>query len=129
MVGEMYESTNIITTRRFEKAMELYISATEEVTEPDDSRHSFVEMAGLDVTLKEGSTVTTCTAALGALSPGGTQQARNVRLHAGTAKPHKESRRSFHKQTDMRRKVMQTSSEASRQIECCTFPLCSPRRA
>merc|ERR1712136_501184 len=70
--GDMYESTNIIGTKQFEKAMELYNSATEEVTGPVDFRHSFVEMAGLDVTLKDGSSVTTCTAALGASFAGGT---------------------------------------------------------
>ena len=70
--GDMYESTNIIGTKQFEKAMELYNSATEEVTGAVDFRHSFVEMAGLDVTLKDGSSVTTCTAALGASFAGGT---------------------------------------------------------
>ena len=70
--GDMHESTNIIATKQFEKAMELYNSATEEVTGPEDFRHSFVEMAGLHVTLYDGSTVTTCTVALCASFASGT---------------------------------------------------------
>jgi neutral ceramidase len=70
--GDMTESTDIIATKQFKKALELYESATTEITGPIDFRHSFVEMHGLPIQLANGTVVKGCGAALGESFAAGT---------------------------------------------------------
>merc|ERR1739848_452753 len=70
--GDMFESTDIIATKQFDKAMELYKSASKEISGPIDFRHSFINMHGLPITLENGTVVKGCGAALGYAFAGGT---------------------------------------------------------
>lgn len=70
--GDNFESTDIIARKQFDKAVELYESATQEISGPIDFRHSFVQMHGLPIKLENGTTVKGCGPALGAAFAAGT---------------------------------------------------------
>lgn len=70
--GDNFESTDIIGTKQYEKAMELYKAATKEITGPIDYRHSFVEMHDLPIKLEDGTEVKGCGPALGYAFAAGT---------------------------------------------------------
>lgn len=70
--GDNFESTDIIAKKQFEMAVELYESATQEISGPIDFRHSFVQMHGLPIKLENGTIVKGCGAALGAAFAAGT---------------------------------------------------------
>lgn len=68
---DMYESTEIIGRRQYNKALEL-MQHKNVVQGPVRSRHSFVQLSHRNVTLSNGTIVHTCPAALGLSFGGGT---------------------------------------------------------
>ncbi|XP_006880455.1 PREDICTED: neutral ceramidase [Elephantulus edwardii] len=62
---DMIDSTQIIGTTIFQKAKELYDSASQEVTGPLASAHQWVNMTDVTVSLNATHTAKTCKAALG----------------------------------------------------------------
>lgn len=69
---DMFESTEIIGRRQYDRAMKLFRNAKVKLEGRIDSRHSFVDMSSLNVTLENGNVVRTCPAALGYGFAGGT---------------------------------------------------------
>ncbi|KAJ8749689.1 hypothetical protein K2173_012240 [Erythroxylum novogranatense] len=71
-----FESTRIIGERQFRKAVDLFNEATEEISGKVDSRHTFVDLSKIEVTLpKQGGgseVVKTCPAAMGFAFAAGT---------------------------------------------------------
>lgn len=63
--GDMFDSVKIIGKKQYDHAMNLYQAATKELTGSIDYRHSFVNFDGLSVKLKDGTEVSTCSAAYG----------------------------------------------------------------
>ena len=65
--ADMFESTRVIAERQFDKARELFddVGGYAEVTGPVRFVHQFVDMENRTVTLDDGSTARTCTAAMG----------------------------------------------------------------
>ena len=53
----MFESTQIIGRKQYNKAKQLFDSATEELVGPIDYRLKYVDMTDLDVTLANGTKV------------------------------------------------------------------------
>jgi len=70
--GDMFESVKIIAENQYKHAKDLYASAKSPIAGPVDYRHTFLNMNNLPVTLEDGSTSTTCTAALGYAFAAGT---------------------------------------------------------
>ncbi|CAL1538863.1 unnamed protein product [Lymnaea stagnalis] len=62
---DMFESTKIIATNQFNKALDLYNTAQIKLTGPVDFRHSYVDMTIQNVTLANGTQVQTCKPAMG----------------------------------------------------------------
>ncbi|RUS88499.1 hypothetical protein EGW08_003757 [Elysia chlorotica] len=62
---DMFESTQIIGTNQFKKAMDLYNSATVKASGPVDFRHSYIDMTKQNVTLPDGSVGYTCKTSMG----------------------------------------------------------------
>ena len=71
---DMFESTEIIGRRQFQKALEMIQHKDDSsfLHGPIRSRHSFVNLSFRNVTLSNGTTVHTCPAALGLSFAGGT---------------------------------------------------------
>ncbi|XP_046569585.1 neutral ceramidase-like [Haliotis rubra] len=61
---DMFESTKIIGENQYNKAMELYHTATTRLSGPVDFRHSYVDMTDVAVEVN-GTTVKTCKPAMG----------------------------------------------------------------
>jgi len=70
--GDIFESTQIIGDKQFQFAKGLMSADVVEVAGPLDYRHSFVDMSKLNVTLSDGSVVTTCSPAMGYAFAAGT---------------------------------------------------------
>lgn len=73
-------STQIIGKMQFDKALELYNSATEQLTGPIDFRHRHLDFSNQQVDAKytDGQTRSTCVAALGVSFAAGTEDGRGV---------------------------------------------------
>ncbi|KAE8715582.1 Neutral ceramidase [Hibiscus syriacus] len=65
-------STKIIGERQFEKAMELFSSATNLLSGKIDYRHTYINFTNIEVHLNESTVVKTCPAALGSGFAAGT---------------------------------------------------------
>jgi len=63
--SNMFESTNIIATRQYEAAKNIWNSATEELLGPIDMRHTWIDMTNLSFTASDGTIQKTCGAAMG----------------------------------------------------------------
>lgn len=61
----MFDSTRIIAERQFNKAMELFNSATIKISGPIDFAHQYIDMTNQKITRKDGTTVKTCNPAMG----------------------------------------------------------------
>lgn len=61
----MWESTKIIAEKQYNKAMELFNSATIKIRGPVEFRHQYIDMTSQNITRKDGTTVTTCKPAMG----------------------------------------------------------------
>jgi neutral ceramidase len=69
----MLKSTEIIGRKQFEHGLKLFQDTNSDQLSGDVSfRHSFVDMSNRNVTLKNGTVVKTCPAALGYAFAGGT---------------------------------------------------------
>ena len=58
-------STKIIGERQFQKAVELFNSATNQLSGKIDYRHAYLNFTNIEVELDENTVVKTCPAALG----------------------------------------------------------------
>ncbi|KAJ3671037.1 hypothetical protein LUZ60_008463 [Juncus effusus] len=67
-----FESTRIIADLQFQKAKELFTSASEELKGKIGSRHVYLNFSQLDVNLSSGKTAKTCPAAMGFAFAAGT---------------------------------------------------------
>lgn len=63
--GDMFQSTQIIGNKQYEKAILLMDEAKEEITGPVDYRHSWLDMPSVQVTDSLGVTATLCRPAMG----------------------------------------------------------------
>ena len=63
--SNMFESTNIIATRQYEAAKNIWNEATEELLGPIDMRHTWIDMTNLSFTASDGTIQKTCGAAMG----------------------------------------------------------------
>lgn len=69
----MFESTEIIGRKQFEHGLKLFQDKKSDRLSGEVSfRHSFIDMSNRNVTLKNGTVVKTCPAALGYGFAGGT---------------------------------------------------------
>ncbi|MBA0565744.1 hypothetical protein Golob_010605, partial [Gossypium lobatum] len=71
-------STKIIGERQFEKAMELFSSATNPLSGKIDYRHAYINFTSIEVQLNESTVVKTCPAAVGAGFAAGTTDGPGV---------------------------------------------------
>ncbi|PPR85030.1 hypothetical protein GOBAR_AA35680 [Gossypium barbadense] len=71
-------STKIIGERQFEKAVELFSSATNPLSGKIDYRHAFINFTSIEVQLNESTVVKTCPAAVGAGFAAGTTDGPGV---------------------------------------------------
>lgn len=62
---DMFESTQIIGTNQFKKAVDLYNSATYKLSGVVDFRHSYADMSNQTVTLTNGTKARTCKPSMG----------------------------------------------------------------
>ncbi|XP_077987550.1 putative neutral ceramidase C [Glandiceps talaboti] len=69
---DMFESTEIIGRRQYERALELYRSALTPLSGRIGYKHQYIDMSSYHVTLSNGSTVVTCKPAMGYSFAGGT---------------------------------------------------------
>lgn len=67
-----FESTRIIGDRQFNKAVDLFNTATEQVEGKVDYRHTYLDFSQLEVTLPSKQVVKTCPAAMGFAFAAGT---------------------------------------------------------
>nr|CAD1824088.1 unnamed protein product [Ananas comosus var. bracteatus] len=67
-----FESTRIIGDRQFNKAVDLFNTATEQVEGKIDYRHTYLDFSQLEVTLPSKQVVKTCPAAMGFAFAAGT---------------------------------------------------------
>ncbi len=76
--ADRFENVRIIGERQYEKALELYQTATEQLTGSIDFRHQYVDMSSTVVSgdFTDGTQVTTCVAALGESFAAGTEDGR-----------------------------------------------------
>jgi neutral ceramidase len=70
--ADMFDSTRIIAERQFAAASAIYAAADEELLGPVDMRHSWVDMTNLTFESTNGSTLSTCGAAMGYAFAAGT---------------------------------------------------------
>jgi len=69
---DMFDSTNIIATRQYEAAKEIWNNANEELVGPIDMRHTWVDMTNLTFKAADGTMKSTCGAAMGYAFAAGT---------------------------------------------------------
>ncbi|XP_023229099.1 neutral ceramidase-like [Centruroides sculpturatus] len=62
---DMFESTKIIGERQYEKALELFLTATNKLTGPIQYVHQNIDMSNVEVTVNDTYNVKTCKPALG----------------------------------------------------------------
>ncbi len=72
--GDIFESVKIIGTNQYDHAVDLFDNHADSSIQGGvvDYRHSFLTMSNLEVTLEDGSVVSTCSAALGYAFAAGT---------------------------------------------------------
>ncbi|KAK6169103.1 hypothetical protein SNE40_020219 [Patella caerulea] len=69
---DMFDSTRIIAQNQYNKALELYNSATVKINGPVDFRHTYVDMTNVRVKVNSTTTVKTCKPAMGFAFAAGT---------------------------------------------------------
>ncbi|XP_069876544.1 neutral ceramidase-like [Dipodomys merriami] len=85
---DMFESTQIIGRTIYQKAMELYVSASKEVTGRVATAHQWVNMTDLSIQLNSTHTVKLCKPALGYSFAAGTiDGVSGLNITQGTTKP------------------------------------------
>lgn len=75
-----FDNTRIIGERQFQKALAIYYGALEPLSGPVDYRHRFIDFSRVNVaaSFADGSTRSTCPAALGSAFAAGTEDGRGM---------------------------------------------------